>query len=248
MNINLSRITPHIIKPNDLVLLSFPEGLIPIRSLSNEFFQYLYDPLAEGQLVDEVQESRSSDGAKDIGFVTPDYLKSKIIAAQPIDVLRVDQPSTLYQVFIGIAPSYVRLFFSQPPASAQRNVDVTKWSQAYAAVGYIDGFMSPLFNPSPESEFIIVYQLPLAIGYGNILFEKVRPLLQFYINRVKFGVVADPELVLEMLDKRGRGVNTMIKVVGGMSAYTYNYMDVFKIRPIPIGATREEVVRRIRGG
>lgn len=245
---DISRIEPLMIRPNDLALLVFPEGLIPIRAIASEFFQYLYDPVAEGQLAEEVDASASTDGARDIGFVAPDYLRSRIIASQPIDVLRVDQPSTLYQVFIGIAPSYVRVFISQPPASAQKNIDVTKWSRAYAAAGYIDGFASPLLNPAPESELIVTYQLPVAIGYGNVLHERVRPLLQFYINKVKFGVVGDVDLVMEMLDKRGRGERAHMKVVGGLSAFAYDYVGAFRIRPIPIGATRDEVARRLRGG
>ncbi|MEM2678756.1 MAG: hypothetical protein QXU62_08930, partial [Thermofilaceae archaeon] len=230
------------------VLLNFPDGLIPIRVLKNEFFTYLYDPVAEGQLPGEVPPSASSDGASRLGFVRPQLLRSAIIASQPINVLVINDKSILYQVFVGIAPSPARVFFAIPSTAAQRNLEVINWSEAYAAAGFIDGFTSPLLYPAPESEFVLTYQLDVALGYANPLFEPIRPLLMFYVNRVKFGVVADPDLVLEMLDMRGRGEKTKIKVVGGMTAFTYDYRNVFQIRPIPIGATRNDVIARLRGG
>jgi len=247
MKVDISRIEPLILRPNDLALLSFPEGLIPVRILSHEFFQYLYDPVAEGQIPGEVPASVSADSAKDVGFIDPQLLKSSIIAAQPINVLRLNLPSAMYQVFVGVAPSYARIFIALPSASSQKNLEIVSWSRAYAAAGWIDGFTSPLLNPHPTSEIIIPYNIDPAIGYANVLYESIRPLLMFYVNRIKFGVVADVDLVVEMLDKRGRGEKASIKTVGGLTSYTYPYREVFGIRPIPIGATRDQVARILRG-
>jgi len=244
----LDKITDHILRPNDLALLNLPDGLIPIRVLKTEFFQYQYDPVAEGQIPGEIPASASVDGAKNLGFQIPELLKSGIIAAQPVNVLRLDSPPAIYQVFVGIAPSYVRLFVALPSTASQKNLEIINWSSAYAAAGYIDGFTSPLYCPSPESEIIIPYGVDVALGYANPLFEPVRPLLMFYVNRVRFGVVADVDLILDMLDKRGRGERTFIKTVGGITGFTYPYRDTFRISPIPIGASREEVVRRLKGG
>jgi hypothetical protein len=248
MKTSISRIEPLLLRPNDVALLNFPEGLIPVRVLSGEFFQYLYDPVAEGQISAEVSASTSTDSARNVGFVTPQLLKSGIIAAQPTNVLRLNNASYFYQAFFGIAPSYVRVFLALPSASSQKNLDVVNWSQAYAAAGWIDGFISPLNDPDPSSETIVPYGVDPAIGYANVLFEPVRPLIMFYLNKIKFAVVTDLDLVLEMLDKRGRGEKAPIKTVGGLTAYTYPYRDVFKIRPIPITATKEEVSKILRGG
>lgn len=244
---DISRIVPHMIKPNDLVLLNFPDGFIPIRALRNEFFNYVYDPVNEGQIPSEVPASTSTDGIKNNGFIQPELLKSGVIAAQPINVFRTSSPSTLFQVFVGIAPSYARIFYAIPAASAQRNIDVVNWSVAYSTVGFIDGYTSPLLCPAPESEFIVPPQIDPAIGYANVLQEPIRPLLWFYVNRVKFGVVTDPELILEMLDKRGRGVYSTIKNIGGITAFTYQYREVFRILPIEPADTREEIIKKIRG-
>jgi hypothetical protein len=70
----------------------------------------------------------------------------------------------------------------------------------------------------------------------------------FYVNRVAYGVVADVDLVVDMIDKRGRGERTFIKTVGGLARFTYPYRDVFRINPIPIGATRDQITRILRGG
>jgi len=239
--VDVSRIIPYLLKPNSLALLHFPDGVIPIRVLKNEFFNYLYDPIAEGQIANPIPPSTSTDGAKNIGFIAPELLKSRIIAAQPINVFRIDRLSLLYQVFVGIAPSYARIFYAIPSTSAQRNLNVINWGIAYAAAGFIDGFTSPLLYPSPDSEFVITYGLEPGIGYASILQESVYPLLWFYVNRVEFGVVLDVELIMEMLDQRGRGEKAFIKTIGGMTNFTYQYRDVFRIRPIPLTATREAV-------
>ncbi|MEM1944136.1 MAG: hypothetical protein QXE50_05945 [Nitrososphaerota archaeon] len=246
--IDISRIVPHLLKPNDIAFLSFPEGLIPIRVLQSEFFNYLYDPIAEGQLVGSLPTSSSTDGARNVGFVSPETLKSGIIAAQPINVLRVSEASKIYQVFVGIAPSYARIYYALPVTAAQRNLDVIGWSNAYAAPGFIDGFTSPLLYPAPESEMMVPYGIDPGIGYANILFEPIRPLLWFYVNKLKIGVIKDVELVLEMLDRRGRGANAPIKTIGGMTNFTYNYREVFRINPIPISATRADISRILGGG
>jgi hypothetical protein len=248
METNLDRISDHILRPNDLVLLNFPEGLIPIRVLNTEFFQFLYDPLSEGQISTEVPASTSVDGAKDLGFVSPQLFKSAILAAQPVNVFRIDKPSILYQVFVGIAPSYARVFFALPSTASQKNLEIISWSSAYSAFGWVDGFISPLNEPDPQSEAIFPYGVDPAIGYANPLQEPIRPLLMFYVNRVAYGVVADVDLVVEMLDKRGRGERTFMKTVGGLTRFTYPYRDVFKITPIPIGATRDQISRILRGG
>jgi hypothetical protein len=246
IGVSLKRISDHILRPNDLALLNFPDGLIPIRVLKTEFFQYLYDPVAEGQIAAEVPASTSLDGVKDVGFTDPQMLKSAIIAAQPVNVFRVNKETKLYQLFFGIAPSYVRVFTALPSTTAQKNLDVINWSKAYPAAGWVDGFTSPLNEPDPLSETIVPYGVDLALGYANPLHETVRPLIMFYVNRVDFGVVGEPDLVIDMLDKRGRGERTFIKTVGGLNVFPYPYRDVFRIQPIPIGATREQVVRALR--
>lgn len=245
MEVDVSRIIPHMLRLNDIALLSFPEGVIPIRVVEREFFNYLYDPVREGQ-IGLVSESWSDDGVKGVSFKTPEFLKSGIIAAQPINVLRVTQPSLLYQVFFGVAPSYVRLFIAIPSTAAQRSLDIIKWSEAYAAAGYIDGFVSPLLYPSPDSELILPYGIDPAIGYANIIREIIHPLIMFYVNKLRIGVVTDVDLVMEMLEKRDRGRDAPIKIVGGMTRFDYPYREVFKVAPIPIGATKEEVARRLR--
>ncbi|MCS7117629.1 MAG: hypothetical protein NZ957_02435 [Thaumarchaeota archaeon] len=239
--VDVSRIQPHLLKTNDVVLLDMPDGFIPIRVLRTEFFNYLYDPIAEGQLPNEVSPSSSTDSAKNVGFYAPELLKSGIIASQPINVLRVSEPSTLYQVFVGVAPSYARIFLALPATASQRNLDVINWSVAYAAAGFIDGYTSPLTCPSPDSEFIVLSQMDPAIGYANILFEPIRPLLWFYLNKVRFGVLLDVDLVMEAMEKRGRGAEAKIKTVGGFTRFTYQYREVFRINPIPPGATREQI-------
>ncbi|MEM2941435.1 MAG: hypothetical protein QW304_07805 [Thermoproteota archaeon] len=212
-----------------------------MRILRTEFFHYLYDPIAEGALTGELPASQSTDGVSNIGFVTPNFLGSQIIASRPINVLSVEAKDVLYQGFIGIAPSPVRLYTNIPATASQRRLEVVSWSSAYPAAGWVDGYASPLFYPAPSTQIILVNKIDIQLGFANPLQFTVRPLLLFYLTRAKFGVVSDIELIMEMLDKRGRGVNTKIVTVGGLTSFDYPYLEVFGIRPIPLSATREEV-------
>ncbi|MEM4006096.1 MAG: hypothetical protein QXT92_00360 [Nitrososphaerota archaeon] len=245
MKVDTSRIDPHLLRPNDLALLSFPQGLVPIRVLNREFFIYAYDPVMEEQIAG-VPPSSSTDGISNIGFVTLTKPKSSIMSGRPENVFFIRDRSILYQLFMGIAPSYTQIYVAIPSTHGQKNLELTSWSQSYGVLGYIDGFMSPLLYPSPDSEIILTYKLDLAFAYGNQLYQPISPLIFFYVNRVRFGVILDVDLVMEMLDKRGRGVDTKIKPVGGFTGFTYDFRDAFGIDPIPPTATRREVEVRLK--
>ncbi|MEM2374639.1 MAG: hypothetical protein QXI11_09430, partial [Thermoproteota archaeon] len=172
--------------------------------------------------------------------------KSSIMSGRPENVFFIRDRSILYQLFMGVAPSYAQVYVAVPSTHGQRNLELTSWSQAYGTFGYIDGFISPLLYPSPDSEIILTYKLDIAFAYGNQLFQEVKPLIHFYTNRVRFGVVVDVDLVMEMLDKRGRGVDVKIKPVGGFTGFSYDFKDAFGIEPIPPTATRREVEVRLK--
>jgi hypothetical protein len=244
MSVDVSRIVPHLIRDNDLVLLSFPQGFIPIRALRTEFFNFLYDPIAEGMIPGPVEASTSPDYATSIGFVDVSNIKSRLIPAQPINVFEIDKASELIQFFFGVAPSYARVFIAIPSTSKQKSLPRAMWSKSYGTLGFVDGFTSPLLYPAPESETILVYRLDIAMGFGNILYEPIRPLLWFYVNRVKFGIVRDPELAANMVMHPEK---TKIKTVGGFTDFDYDFKANLGVLPIPPGASKEHISSVLRG-
>jgi len=237
--IDVSRLEPFLLKENYLVFLIFPEGFIPLRVLKREMLFYQYDPVKEG-MVDAIPASSSADGITNLGYISPRRPGSNKIGALPLNVLRVTEKNRLYQVFFGIDPPQVRVYFAMPPERAQRHVDVIEWSQGYPSPGWIDGFTSPIDSPSPVTEIMIPPNIDVAFGFANPLPYPVHPLILFVVNRMLVGVVRDLETVVAVLEGRKPAA---LKTVGGLAAFAYDTRDVYGIPPIPLDATRSEIAR-----
>jgi hypothetical protein len=240
---DLSRVEAASFKENYLLMLGFPNGYVPLRVIAREHFIYMYDPLNEGQILGPVAAATigySANGISDLGYVQPQRLPSRHATGQPIDIFQIDMNHTdeMYQLFFGIAPSAIRVFINEPASTGQNNLVSFSWGPNNMAFGYIDGYISPLENPSPASEILVPPNMEFALGYANPLPNPVVPLLLFYVNRLKVNVVRDVQLVMKMLDGR---VPVAIRTVGGLSSYTYKVNDVYKINPIALGSTEAEV-------
>ena len=241
--IDKSRIERYFLKENYLLLLGFPgaergEVYVPLRVIAREYFEFMYDPIQEGQISAKVPAGAGVNGISDLGFVTPARLGSVFLTGKPFNAFYIKDTDQVYQMFFGIAPSALRVFLEAPSSTGQRNLDIDRWANSKQEFGYIDGFDSPLLYPSPESELIIPPEFDFSFGYGNPLPDPVSPLLLFIMNRLKVALVLDVALVEKML---AGSVPVAIKTVGGLSTYTYNISNVYKVNGIPLDATRQEI-------
>jgi len=100
------------------------------------------------------------------------------------DVFKIDEPNQIYQVFMGISPSYLRV------GMRLNTTSITSFSQGIAPspsfldLFTIDGFMSPFDEPSPESEFFVLKPLTVGLTLMNPVTVPINPRLQFFINRL----------------------------------------------------------------
>jgi hypothetical protein len=242
-HIDKSRIEKYFLKENYLLLLGFPgadrgEVYVPLRVIAREYFEFMYDPIQEGQISTKVPAGSGANGISDLGFISPTRLGSVFLTGKPFNAFYIKDTDQVYQMFFGISPSALRIFLEAPSSTGQRDLDIDRWANSKLQFGYIDGFDSPLLYPSPESELMIPPQFDFSLGYGNPLPEAVSPLLLFLVNRLKVALVLDVQLVERML---AGSVPVAIKTVGGLSTYTYNIPNVYQIQGIPLDASRQEI-------
>jgi len=242
--IDLSRIEKHILLENHLLMLVVPtqsgRGYVPLRiAARDKLFYYLYDPIQEGAFSGPVPPSTSINGVTDLGWQSPVLFGSKNISGQPPNVLRVTEYSHLYQVFFGIAPSHARVFINAPSQTGQGELDIYGWGESYNAFGWIDGFDSPLYSPSPASELIIPPEFDVAFGIANPLPVPISPLFNFVINRVQVEVVTDADLVTLMLNRK---VYVKYYTLGGLGGFSYDITKYYNIRsPVFFGMSPAQI-------
>ena len=229
------------------MLLGFPtaagRGFIPLRCIAREYFYFMYDPIAEGQIsqnipADSAIGTSAQNGITDQGFTVPSRPGSLNMTGHPNNAFFVQDLDNMYQLFWGVAPSPIRIFLESPASVGQKNVDIDHWSANKLQFGYLDGFDSPMLYPSSNTEIIVPPQFDIALGYGNPTAQTINPLLLFYVNRLQVRLVWDVDLVMAMLTGR---TPTVIKTIGGMTSFTYPADGIYGIAPIPLGANRTTV-------
>ena len=241
--IDLSRLEGSILKPNYLVLLGFSTGYVPLRVMKRQLVFYMYDPLVEGQISAPVPAGGGATGVSDLGYVAPTRLPSQYISGKPFNVFINTKSDHLYQLYYGISPSGIRVFMNQPAQTGVRNLFEFTWLQSYLAFGYVDGFESPIDQPSPNTEIIVPPNSDFALGYANPLPYPVRPLLQFVVNELQVKTITDVDLIMKMIEGK---VPASIKIVGGLEGMEYDVPAVYGINPIQFDYTPAEVQMALR--
>jgi hypothetical protein len=246
MEVNLENVEKRILKENYLLMLGFLDrGYVPLRIKFREEFIYLYDPVAEG-VIAEVPASTSVDGLRNLGYVEAVKLGSNLLPGRPINVFAIDRKDRLYQLFYGIAPSWIRVGLSYPAERTQRNLELYSWTaSSYPAFGFIDGFKSPLLKPSEKTEMFILPKTDFAFTFINPAPIPAKPLLLFVVNRLIVEVIRDAELVKKMIDRK---IESAIRTVAGLSGIRFDIEETYGIHPIPLSASEDEIKMALKGG
>ncbi|MGB9815484.1 MAG: hypothetical protein ACPLVI_06000 [Thermoplasmata archaeon] len=100
------------------------------------------------------------------------------------DVFKIENINQIYQVFMGISPSYLRVGLRLNTASVTTLSQSIAPSQSFIDLFDIDGFTSPYNEPSPESEFYVLKPLTVGFTLMNPVTIPINPRLQFFINRL----------------------------------------------------------------
>ncbi len=100
------------------------------------------------------------------------------------DVFKIEDTNQIYQVFMGIAPSYLKVGMRLNTTSITSLSQSIAPSQSFLDLFTIDGYASPYDEPSPESEFYVLKPLTIGLTLMNPVTVPINPRLQFFINRL----------------------------------------------------------------
>lgn len=221
------KVSYDFLKPSDKFFLIFPNGWVPLYVVSEDIpFEYIYDPISDGGL-QPLQPSSTTNAIIGLTFEGPNLFGSKYITGNPNDVFKVEYSNHMYQIFFGVAPSYVRVFRSLPQNVNQGNLDISSWNSNYFQFGFIDGYTSPFDNPSPITETAIPYGLDIGFTLVNPTPLTLYPLFKFIVNRVVVSPITNVDIVYDMFIKGAKKL-----VVGGMSPYPTNLATTYGVTPI----------------
>lgn len=216
------------LRENHLLCLNFPDkGVIPFRIMARE--QFKFDPLV-------IEYSTTATPFE------PDGYKDHSKLGHPTDtsvdnILEVDEAKHLYQVFYGIRPSAIRAYMNYPSGKPRRNLDIKEVSSR-ADFGYIDGEMSPYDDPQPVSEFWVPKDIDVSFGWYNAASGSNIVVTKWLINLYAVEIIKDVDMVQKILNRR---VTCRIATLGGVESFSYASENVWRVSPIPLTATREEI-------
>ncbi len=223
--LDMSRIRPLILKENHLLGMGFPEGYLFFRILRKEVLPYLYDE-RDSLAADEYNiESEWGIAARTItnAFVIP------------------NSRGHIVQLFRGLAPSAYRTYLGSPYTTPQYHLDRVARTQQ-SQFGYLDGFMSPLNYPSPESETWIPFRHEIGFAEWNPLSDTIYPLLKFIVVRYEIALIRDVTLIMRILAMQAK---CRFATVGGLSKFDYHYREFYEIDPIVLTDTQGDVAKKV---
>jgi len=117
------------------------------------------------------------------------------------DMFKIDRDNEIWQIFYGIAPSYLKVLPVQPPSSApiyHLDQSITP-SQTFIKIGF-DGFASPFDEPSDKTEAYVLAGLSIGFVLINPVTIPISPKLKFIINRMIVEPITDPNMARAILD------------------------------------------------
>ena len=118
---------------------------------------------------------------------SPPYIDNFSFSLQGVknvtDMFKITNTGDAYQVFYGISPSYLRVMNKvqqQFVSVLEQNIYP---SNSFVEMG-VDGFQSPLNNPSAKTEFIVFVNLTYNVTLMNTATIPIMPAFNFVVNRM----------------------------------------------------------------
>jgi len=238
----LERLDRVIVRENFNVALAFKSGYVFFRVTNRELFPLLYDPFAE---------ITSFAGAGAVDMTAAQYITAKELPSPTLsstNIFKAGKSDHMYQLFYGVSPGPCRIFVAYPRETEINQLDEGLHSSSYTVFGFIDGYESPMNKPSPRSQLFVPYGPLVGFAFYNYAPYSIKPMLRFIVNRLRVEPITDVELITKIIKRR---VECTFATVGGLDspwgATPKQYRDQWKVDPIDLLATREEIALAVRG-
>jgi hypothetical protein len=201
---NMDRIRDYVLKENQYLVISTGPGIYyGFKVIRRQDLILTYNFATEAANIITPMTSYGNTGlvaANNIGPMVPygttavptgyqsyyvELNKLPLAKIQNIaDVFKIEDINQIYQVFMGISPSYLRVGLRLNTTSITTLNQSIAPSQSFVDLFDIDGFTSPYDEPSPESEFYVLKPLTIGFTLMNPVTIPINPRLQFFINRL----------------------------------------------------------------
>ncbi len=230
-----SRVEPLLLKENFRFGLAFLEGYVFFRALRREVFPLIYDPTQE--MADT--NLRGIPG----GTFRPKQRFGSTSLNLP-NIFEIEKDFRIYQLFQGVSPSPTRVFYAVE-GTDQKALEKAIWGTGdNYRFGFYDGFLSPLTSPAPETEIFVTRGIEYTWAVFNPLRRPISPIWSFIVNRMAVAVIRDVDLIMGMLNDR---IPVRLAPIGGLAPPRYNMVEKWRVNPVELGATREEVAAAVAG-
>jgi hypothetical protein len=243
---DISEIEDDLVNVGDLMMMGFSAGkaFVPLKVIAATRTVFIYDTIGEGMLSGPLAASTTTNGITNLSFTAPNLLGSKNLPGSPPDVFNIQSfPGILEQLHVGIDPAPLRVLLQSPFRINAKAVPIVGWYGGYQQAAFIDGFMSPLRRPTSFGEIWVAPGCSIAMGFAHQEPAAVYPLLNFHMNVLKVGVVADPELVERMINEPGLA---KFESCGDLQDFSYNVPTFWGCSGVTLDATRAEIAAGIQ--
>lgn len=217
------------LKPNQRLILVHPtEGYLPFHVESRVPFVLVYDRILATAGLTTLAAGGTIDGIQTFDSINRDELEVKT-------------RNLLYHLFMGIAPTNMRVFIEYPKGSVQRVPDNQNFAPT-AKYGYISGWMSHYDDPSPAGEMVLPWgRNTTGWRFWNpTTLAMAQPFLRFVGYTYKVSVIRNVDLVQSILEERP-GAFASKKVVGGLGGFPYDAREPYDADWVPFDWDRNEI-------
>lgn len=230
-----SRISKQMLLENYIVGVGFLEGFVFLRALSREVTYIIYDPS---------QEIASTNLFSIPGRTFLQVQKFGSSALNSTNLFNVDDPFHVYQLWFGVAPSGTRVF-TAVNSTDEKNLDEGNWGTGSDyRFGYVDGFVTPLNSPAQESEQWITQNVTYQWGVYNPYNTAISPLFSFVVNRLFVAVITDANLIYKVISG---SEPARLAMIGGLNPPKYNQAKNWKVSPIQLNSTLQQIQAAVGG-
>ena len=168
-------------------------GLFPFRVVKAARFQYSYDLVANinGFLPLAPYGVTGIPSLAQSYWVANQQLNVKN-ASNVVNLFLIQDNYEAHQVFIGLSPSYLRIYPQQPINTNNGQLDQQLVpGPSLIDVGWYDGFLSPYDRPAVESELLILNGYEPSFNLANPVGIPITPRLNIFINRMVISPIVD---------------------------------------------------------
>ena len=180
------------------------DGVVPFSVPRQQVWKWPYNPITQKALSAALAAAGTTPTfANDVLFGLSGTATTINGVTNIFDTSTQQTLSEMYQVFYGIASPHLRVWLKQPQSNfvGQADQNITPQS-GYSDVGFIDGQMSPYWNPSPRTEFFSLFKLAPRWAMANTAPWTVVPRFNFVVNRMLVNIVTNPDEIRAILQHR----------------------------------------------